>query len=67
MMFSDRALRKADNKAAYAASRQAFDQLPQSTKDQIKADFAAERARNSEISWAKYIAVILPLLPADAR
>jgi hypothetical protein len=59
--------RRAANKAAYAELRSVYDQLPRETRSRIVDDYKVEQGRGATISWSNYLAVILPLLPPDAR
>jgi hypothetical protein len=59
--------RRMANKAAYAALRARYDVLPKDTRDKLRTEFQAERARNPVIGWVRYLEVVLPLIPADAR
>ena len=59
--------RRAANKAAYAALRAEYIALPKASQHRILDDYRAEQARGGTVSWANYLAVILPLLPPEAR
>jgi len=58
--------RRAANRAAYNALREAYARLPPNTRSLLDAEFKAERARNDAITWARYLEVVLPLLPPEA-
>jgi hypothetical protein len=55
---------RAANRAAYAALTDAFHALPVEARDLVKREFVTQRATNPGISWARFLAVALPLLPA---
>jgi hypothetical protein len=59
--------RKATNRAAYAVLRSEYDNLPAETRAKLVTEFKTERVRNPIMTWSKYLTVILPLLPAEAR
>lgn len=59
--------RRAANKEACATLRSDYEKLPAPTRQKLKAEFADHRARSPLLSWARYLKVVLPLLPAEAR
>lgn len=67
MTSFDRAVRRAANIAANAEVSDAYSKLPNATRDRIVDDFRREKANGGTVGWARYIEVILPLLPATAR
>jgi hypothetical protein len=64
--MTDAETRRATNRAEYAALRATYDNLPADKRDLVKAEFGLQRAGNPALSWARFLAVALPLLPADA-
>ena len=54
-------------RASYDALTDAYARLPAATRAQLNAAFKAERSRGAALSWGQYLAVVLPLLPPDAR
>jgi hypothetical protein len=54
--------RRARNRAASDVLRDAYGKLPEVTRKVLKTEYAAERARNDAISWARYLTVVLPRL-----
>jgi hypothetical protein len=58
--------RRAANRAAHNALREAYARLPPNTRSLLNSDFKAERARNPVMTWHIYLAAILPRLPAEA-
>jgi hypothetical protein len=59
--------RRAVNRATYAVLSDAYSRLPRATRERLKAEYMAERARNDVMTWARYLTVVLPRLPREAR
>lgn len=55
------------NRAAYAAIQAEYLALPDDTRVRVLDDFRFERVNGGTVSWARYLEVVLPLLPAGAR
>ena len=51
----------------YASVTDAYGKLPRDKREIIKAEYARQRAGNPGLSWGLFLAVALPLLPADAH
>jgi hypothetical protein len=62
---SERKLRRVDNQIAHAALSAAYATLPDDKRKLIKTEFAKHRSSNPELSWNRFLAVALPLLPAE--
>lgn len=62
-----RAARAAKNRAEYAALSATYAALPKEARELISSEFATRRAIDPTVSWARFLAVALPLLPADAQ
>ena len=58
--------RRAANAAAHAALSEAHSRLPASTRDLIKTEYRLQLAKGGKVSWGKFLAVALPMLPDDA-
>ena len=58
--------RRAANAAAHAALSDAYSRLPAASRDLMKAEYRAQVARGATVSWGKFLAVALPMLPEDA-
>jgi hypothetical protein len=59
--------REQAQRAAYAATVDAYRALPADTRARLNIEFKQERARSPALTWARYLDAILTLLPAEAR
>lgn len=62
--MTDAEQRRAANRAEYAVLTEAYNALPANKRDLIKTEFAKQRITSPALSWARFLAVALPLLPA---
>ena len=62
-MNDARIQRRAERRAQYQALRDAYDALRADQRALVQDEFAIQRARNPAISWSRFLAVALPLLP----
>jgi len=47
--------------------RAEYNRLPRETREQLKTGFRAERERNDVMTWTRFLEVLLPLIPPEAR
>jgi hypothetical protein len=59
--------RRAVNRATYAVLCDAYSRLPRVTRERLRAEYMGERARSDVMTWARYLTVVLPRLPREAR
>ncbi len=57
--------RRAERRAQYQALRETYDALSSAQRGLVQDEFAHQRARNPTLSWSRFLAVALPLLPDD--
>jgi hypothetical protein len=58
--------RRAANRAEFQVLSDTHKMLRPDQRELIKAEFARQRAASPMLSWARFLTVALPLLPADA-
>jgi hypothetical protein len=63
----DRAERRAANVTAWAALACEYRALPKQARDLLISDYRHQKATGGTMAWAQYLAVAMPLLPADIR
>jgi hypothetical protein len=56
--------RRAANRAQFKALNDAYQALPIDRRDLMKAEFAKQRDVSPTLSWARFLEIALPLLPA---
>ena len=59
--------KRAANIAAYAAISAEYRKLPKETRDRLLDDFRSEKANGGTVGWSRYIEVVIPRLPPEAR
>jgi hypothetical protein len=64
-MSKAREERRAANRAQFAALNAAYRALPRDKRELCRAEYALHKARSSELNWQRFLAVALPMLPAD--
>jgi hypothetical protein len=56
--------RREQNRVQHAQLREAYAALSPDQRELVKAEFAKQRIGNPALSWARFLAVALPMLPA---
>jgi hypothetical protein len=58
---------RAANIAAHAHLTSQYRSLPRETQKRLVADYRREQLAGGTMSWSTYVAVVMPLLPDEAR